>query len=73
MIRDQEKLTEFITAWQSCTLDAVARMFDISKRDASAIATSLRASGIELRDQRRTGVSVDIAALAEVAREAAEQ
>ena len=70
MIKDQEQMTEFVKAWQSCTLDAVARMFGISKRDASAIATKLRANGAELRDQRRTSASVDFDALAEVAKEA---
>ena len=70
MIQDQERLQRFIVAWQTLTVSEVATKFDISTRDASALASSLRLSGVKLRDQRRVKVSVDFEALAEVAREA---
>lgn len=69
MILDQENAVEFIKTWQTCTLAEVATKFGISKRDASAIATSLRAKNVELRDQRRVNANVDFDALADVARE----
>jgi len=72
MIKDQERLQEFIVAWQTLTVSEVATKFDISTRDASALASSLRLSGVKLRDQRQTSTDIDFDALARVARVAEE-
>ena len=70
---NQQNLEIFVELWQQYTVAEVAAHFGISTRDASAIATSLRLSGVvKLRDQRRVKASVDFDALAEVAREAEE-
>ena len=69
MILDQERLKQFVAAWQVCTLAEVARMFGISRRDASALAAKLRKGGVPMRDHR-CKPSIDFNALAEVAREA---
>ena len=72
MIKDQYNMEMFVKLWQTCTVAEVATRFGISTRDASAIATSLRLSGVELRDQRRTSTDIDFDALARVARVAEE-
>ena len=69
MIKDQEKLAQFVIAWKHCTLAEIAKMFGISKRDASALAAKLRKGGVPMRDHR-CKPSIDFNALAEVAREA---
>ena len=74
---NQEQLEKFIKLWQHCTVAEVVKQINkqlgageqLSTRDASAIATILRAQGVELRDQRRK-TEVDYEALNKVAREA---
>ena len=74
MIQDQERLAEFIEAWQVCTVAEVGTMFGLTTKAASAQANRLRVNGVPLRYHRKSRKTmVDYEALAEVARGAQQE